>query len=506
MSAKEAYQQLFDISRKAHVLNGIECLLHWDQETYMPSGGASIRAEQMKVMASLVHSAKTSKEMRTAIDALIDIETGTVKSSQLTPAQEAAVKRWRRDFRIEAALPGWFVEEFAQLISHSQEVWKTARAQNNFDLFAPYLETVIEMCQRKADFLGYKEVPYDALIDLYEPGATTANTTKLFQAIRQPLVELLKKVSQKPKISDEFLRVTVAEPLQNQFAKKILDAMGYSFQRGNLSKSTHPFCQYMGPNDCRITTRINPNDFMSNLLVVMHEGGHALYQLQLPEEHYGSPLGDSISMAVHESQSRWWECSIGLSKPFWNHFFPLLQKDFAPVLDTIPQDNFWRAINKVEPSFIRVEADELTYPLHVILRFEMEQDLISGKLAVKDIPDAWNAKMKELLGIVPPTNTLGCLQDTHWSWGTFGYFPTYLMGNAYAAFLLETFKHENPQWDEQMSQGQFSFINDWLKKQVHQHGRQYNSDELLQNIGKKPFTAQPYIDYLQTKYSEVYQL
>lgn len=505
MNSKEAYQNLFDLSKKAHLLVSMESLLQWDHETHMPSGGAPLRAEQLKTIASLVHSAKTAPEMRAAIDSLIDIERGTIKASHLTLEQENAVKRWRRDFKIDSALPLWFVEEFAKLTSHAMEAWKEARSKGNFSIFAPYLETIIEMNQRKAEFLGFKETAYDALLDLYEPGATTEKTKTLFQSIRDPLVDLLQRISKQSQIDADFLKIPMAEEAQMKWGKKFLQAIGYDFLKGNVSKSTHPFSSSIGPGDCRITTRIDINDFMSNLKVVLHEGGHALYSLQLPEDQFGSPLGEAISMAVHESQSRWWECYIGLGKPFWNYYYPLLQKELAP-LGSISLDDFWRAINKVQPSFIRVEADEMTYPLHVILRFELEQMLISGKLAVKDVPEIWNAKMQELLGITPPNDKLGCLQDVHWSMGAFGYFPTYLMGNAYAAFMMEAFEKQQPDWQDKVSQGDLFFIKDWLKNNVHRYGRQYNSDELLREIGQKEFSSEPYLNYLEKKYSEIYRL
>ncbi|MFA6914949.1 MAG: carboxypeptidase M32 [Parachlamydiales bacterium] len=504
MDSKEDYQNLVKASQNKYVLRGVEALLHWDQETYMPPQGAEFRAEQHKTIASLVHNASTSTELKSAIEALISIETGEVKATNLPVDQQAALIRWRRDYKKSVALPGWFVEELAKLTSHSLEAWKEARKEKNFNKFAPYLETLVEMAQRQAEFLGFKDNPYDALIDQFEPGATTASTTELFDSIKQPLVELLKNITERPQLNTKFLENPVSEDKQLKMGKTILEEMGYNFSKGNLSKTTHPFCQYIGANDCRVTTRIQINDFMSNLKVVLHEGGHALYALQLPVDKAGTPLGEAISMAVHESQSRWWECCIGLSKPFWKYYLPVLQKEYSPQLDGIQLEDFWKAVNKVKPSFIRVEADELTYPLHIILRFEIEQALINNQLKVKDVPEVWNSKMKELLGITPPDDSMGCLQDVHWAFCGFGYFPTYLMGNAYAAYMLEAFTAQTPDWEARLAGGQLAFINEWMAKNVHQYGRQFDGPELLENIGKKPFTADPYIQYLTAKYTEVY--
>lgn len=470
----------------------------------MPPEGAENRAEQHKMIAALTHAAETSVELKSAIEAMISIETGEVKATNLSFDQQAALVRWRRDYRQAVALPSEFVEELAKLCSHSSEAWKEARKKKDFKIFAPYLETLVEMAQRKAEFLGFQENPYDALLDLYEPGLTTKTTIEIFNSIRQPLVELLQNIRKRPQINTKFLHEAIPESKQMKMGRTLLEEIGYDFNRGNLSKTTHPFCSTPGPKDCRVTTRIAPNDFMSNLKVVLHEGGHALYELGLPVEQAGTPLGEAISMGVHESQSRWWECYIGQSKPFWKYYLPVIQKEFSPALDGVTLDDFWKAVNKVEPSFIRVEADELTYPLHVILRFEMEQALINNELKVKDVPEVWNSKMQELLGITPPDSSQGCLQDMHWSFCGFGYFPTYLLGNAYAAYLLEVFTEQHPDWETRVGGGQLAFIKDWLSHYIYQFGRRYDGQELLQEIGKRPFTATPYIDYLTKKYTEVY--
>jgi carboxypeptidase Taq len=282
--------------------------------------------------------------------------------------------------------------------------------------------------------------------------------------------------------------------------------MGFDFNQGRLDQSSHPFSSSPHPTDNRITTRFHATSLLSCISVILHEGGHALYEKGLPVEQYGTPLGSAISLGMHESQSRWWETRIGQNKSFWTHYLPKLQKYFPNDLKNVKLDPFYRAINKVEPSLIRVEADEVTYPLHVILRFEMEKALIEGSLKVRDIPEAWNSKMQELIGVTPATNSEGCLQDIHWAMGGFGYFPTYTLGNLYAAHLFEAFAKAHPDWEKQIASGNLMFITNWLHENIHQHGRRYTSQELLKKVTGKAFTADAYIKYLNSKYKDIYNL
>lgn len=499
------YEKLKDIARHTRVLSGINAHLGWDQETFMPPGAADIRAEQLKVMAGLIHKEKTGKKFVSALGTLIDIPKGTFTAKGLTEAEKAALKYWRRDYLKEKALPLKFVEELAQLSSQSILVWRNAKKEKNFKLFAPYLEKLIAMDRKKADYFGYEENPYDALLDQYEPDMTVKKINQLFSPLRTAIIKLLKDIARASPIDDSFLHGTFSHAKQLEFSKKIMHDMGYDENYGRLDLSTHPFSSASHPSDSRITTRIHPTSVMSCISVVLHEGGHALYEMGLPQEHYGSPLGDSISLGIHESQSRWWETRIGQSKAFWHYYLPLLKKQFPGKLDSITLDAFYAGINKVEPSLIRVEADEVTYSLHVILRFELEQLLIEGKLKVKDLPEAWNEKMKELLGISPKSDDEGCLQDIHWSMGAFGYFPTYTLGNMYAAHLFEAFNKQHPDWEKKVAQGQLNFIKQWLNENVHQHGRRYSSMELLKNVTGKDFTATPFITYLEKKYKGLLQ-
>lgn len=502
---QKGFQKLHQLGKHTRVLQGISSLLDWDQETYMPQGSAAIRAEQLKTMAGLIHREKTNKKFANALAKLIDIRTGEVVAKDLTPQQTAAVKEWRRDYIQDTSLPAKFVEDFAKLTSQSIVVWRNAKKSNAFQQFAPFLDKIVSMNRKKADLLGYHEHPYDALIDHFEPDMKTKEVDAVFSKLRDAISPLIKKMVQQP-IDNQFLFGKWDHDKQIAFSHQILEAMGYDADKGRVDFSSHPFSSSSHPTDSRITTRIHPNSLMSNIFVILHEGGHSLYEMGLPQDLYGTPLGDARSLGVHESQSRWWETRIGLSKPFWKHFLPILKETFKGQLDSITLDQFYRAINKVEPTFIRVEADEVTYPLHVILRFELEKALIEGSLSVREVPEAWNAKMKEYLGIIPSNNAEGCLQDIHWAMGAFGYFPTYALGNLYAAHLFEAFAKNAPDWEDRVAEGKLDFIKQWLHEKVYQHGRRYTTQELLKNATGHEFSADAYVNYLQNKYSKIYQL
>jgi carboxypeptidase Taq len=501
--SQKDYQKLQEISKHTRILQGITALLDWDQETYMPSGAAVIRADQLKTMAGLIHREKTSRKFTRALDKLIDIETGHLRAKDLSKSQAAAVKEWRRDYLQDTALPSKFVEEFAKLSSQSILVWRTAKKDNSFQQFAPFLDRIVTMCRKKSDLIGYKDHPYDALLDHYEPDMTTKEVTALFASLRDHLSPLIKKIAASNLIEDRFLIGNWDSSKQIAFSHLILEAMGYDLNKGRLDFSTHPFSSASHPSDSRITTRLQPS-IMSNISAVMHEAGHGLYEMGLPEGEYGTPLGEARSLGIHESQSRWWETRIGLSKPFWQYFLPLLKETFKGQLDHISLEDFYWAINKVEPSFIRIEADEMTYPLHVILRFEIEKALIEGSLNIRDIPEAWNAKMEQYLGIIPSTNAEGCLQDIHWAMGGIGYFPTYTLGNLYAAHLFEKFAQEHPDWEARVAAGDLGFIKLWLHEKIYQHGRRLSSQDLLKEATGKPFSAGAYIHYLKHKYNKIY--
>jgi carboxypeptidase Taq len=502
---QQDYKKLHELSKHIRILQGIHSLLDWDQETYMPSGSAQIRSEQLKTMAGLIHREKTSPTFKNTLSNLIDLSNGEIRDKSLPISQQAALREWRRDYLQDTSLPAKFVEEFAKLTSQSILVWRAAKKDNTFHQFAPFLDRLVTMCRQKADFLGYQDHPYDALLDQYEPHMTTKQIEILFTELRDQLTPLLKKIRLSNQIEDRFLFGEWDSNKQIQFSHQLLKAMDYDLTKGRLDFSSHPFSSASHPTDSRITTRLTPC-LMSNIGAVMHEAGHGLYEMGLKEEEYGSPLGEARSLGVHESQSRWWETRIGLSKPFWQHFLPLLKQTFKGQLDSISLQDFYQAINKVEPSFIRIEADELTYPLHIILRFELEKALIEGSLNVREIPEAWNSKMEEYFGIIPQTNREGCLQDIHWSMGGIGYFPTYTLGNLYASHLFEAFQEHHPDWEASVASGELGFIKAWLSENIYQYGKQFSSQELLHRATGKPFTADAYIRYLNDKYKELYSL
>ncbi|MEM1282742.1 MAG: carboxypeptidase M32 [Chlamydiota bacterium] len=504
--AIQDYNKLIEITRKTSILKGVSSLLGWDQETQMPQGSAPIRAEQMERMAEIIHKEKTSKQFVKALEKLIDIQSGEIQVKNLKVNQKAALAKFRRDYIQAIALPKRFVSTFARVTCEAKNTWREAREDDDFSKFAPSLKRIIDLNKEKAEYLGYTDHPYDALLDQFEPEMSTKEVDKVFKAIKSPITKLLKKILEAKQVNDNFLHGKFSEKKQLEFGNILLNDMGFDNQFGRMDLSTHPFCSSSHPTDCRVTTRIHQTGLMGSLMAALHEGGHSLYEMGLPQEHYGSPLCEAVSLGIHESQSRWWETRIGMSKPYWKHYLPLLKKTFKGKFDRVSLDKFYVAINKVEPSFIRVEADEVTYPLHVILRFELEKSLIEGSLKVEDLPDAWNTLMEKMIGITPENYKEGCLQDIHWSMGAFGYFPTYALGNLYCAQLFNAFESQHPKWEKQVAQGKLEFIKDWLNKQVYQYGRQYNSRDLIKKATGKKFSEKPYINYLTEKYSAVYKL
>lgn len=493
------YKALANLSTHARVLQGVMSLLDWDQETYMPPGSSEIRGEQLKVMAGIIHKEKTSRKWANALGRLVDVKSGKIKGKGLTSEQTAAVREWRSDFHQDTALPQKFVEEFSKTTSQAIIAWRAAKQNNRFKEFLPHLERIVSLNQKKAEFFGYTDHPYDALLNQYEPGVKTKEINALFTALRKELIPLIKKAA-KRKVDDSFLFGNWSEDKQIAFGNCLLEGIGYSRETGRLDLSAHPFSSACHPTDSRITTRIDPKNFASNIFAVLHEAGHGFYEMGLPVEHYGTPLGDARSLGVHESQSRWWETRIGMSRPFWQHFLPLLKKTFKGKLEKVSLDHFMKAINKVESSLIRIEADELTYPLHIILRFELEKGLIEGKIKVKELPEMWKEMMQEYLGVTPKTDAEGCLQDIHWSMGAFGYFPTYTLGNLYAGHLFDRFEDDYPNWEREVAAGHFDFIKEWLSEKIYIHGKRYPTQELLKLATGKPFSAAGYLRYLKAKY------
>jgi carboxypeptidase Taq len=505
MKKTTPYAALVEKSKSIQTYQSILQLLCWDQETFMPEGAINARSEQVAQLSSLIHEEKTSTSYKDQLKKLVHMKSGKPKASGHTSEELINLNHWHKNFVRDNKLPSSFVKEFSQTVSESSQVWATAKNENNFKLFLPFLEKIVALNRKKADYLGFSSHPYDALLELYEPCMTTKRITKIFSGLEKELRVLLKKIVASKPTNAKFLDKAVDEETQGDISQWICKEMPIDPQCTRLDISAHPFSIAMHPTDSRITTRILPNSFMSNIYSILHEQGHSMYEMGLPVKHFGTPLCEAISLSVHESQSRWWETLIGKNYSFWKGLYPALKKKLPAVLKDVSLDHFYKAINQVKPSFIRVEADEVTYCLHVILRFELEKQLIAGTLAPADLPKAWNAKFTELFGITPPTDAEGCLQDCHWSHGDFGYFPTYALGNLLGAQLFSVFAKDERKWESKLEQGDIAFVRDWLHKNIHELGKAYDMDELTKKVTGKPLSEEAYCQYLKKKYAEIYK-
>lgn len=477
-------------------------LLEWDQQTYMPAGGADSRAAQMAALSGVVHEKLIGPETAMRLDAA---ETAT---QGLDPDTDdaALVRTVRRDFDQATKIPGALVSEKARVTALAHAHWADARAGSDWKKFAPWLSQILELTRQTADHLGHSGERYDALLDQYEPGTTTAEVRSLFEAIKPDTVALVQKIAAlgPDAVDDGVLSGEFDEVKQLRFGETVIKALGYDFHRGRQDRALHPFCTSFGSGDVRITTRFDPHFLPMALFGSMHEAGHALYEQGLNTRYPGS-LGAAASLGVHESQSRLWENLVGRSRPFWGHFYPALQSTFPDALGGVSEENFTRAINKVAPSLIRVEADEVTYNLHILLRFEMETALLSGQLSVSEAPAAWNAKMEEYFGLTPPDDASGILQDVHWSAGLIGYFPTYTLGNILSVQLFNKANADSGgQIASQMNAGEFAPLLAWLRENVHQWGQKYLPKDLIVRAVGTPLDPAPYLAYLQEKFGGVY--
>jgi carboxypeptidase Taq len=450
-----------------------------------------------------------SPEIEAQLASFLDIETGTIlpqlKTSLDEPTQALLRETWR-DFSRAKKLPSSFVNELERECSIAQQVWVEARKTNDFQRFLPNLQRLVGLKRKEADYLGYTDSPYNALLDTFEPGSTVAQLRPLFAELRTHLIRLLGQIqhsSVQPNTS--LLTQPFDTTKQVDFGRLVLKQMGYDFQRGRLDLSAHPFTTSFHPTDARVTTRVFDTDLPSCLFSCIHEGGHGLYEQGLSAQHYGTPLGEAISLGIHESQSRLWENSVGRSQAFWQYFYPKLQEFFPTQLGGVQADEFHLAINQVAPSLIRVEADELTYNLHIMVRFEIELEVIEGRVQVDELPELWNAKIQEYLGITPSNDAEGVLQDVHWSFGAFGYFPTYTLGNLYAAMLFHQAKKDVSDLEQNIGQGNFLLLKKWLNDRVHRWGRQFTASELILRVTGQTITSEPFIQDLEEKFGNLYQ-
>jgi carboxypeptidase Taq len=503
MTPSTAYSELLRNIRDAGVLTSCAGLLGWDERTYMPRAGAGHRGEQMALLARLGHEMLTESrngELLAAVE-------GTPVVADPDSAAAANIREIRRNYDRATKLPKELVEELARVTTQAQGVWQEARQKSDFAHFRPWLEKIVGLKRQEATAIGYADHPYDALLDEYEPGATTAEIRKLFVELSAGLVPIVSAIAASGKQSNrEILHRDYPVDRQQEFAHSAAAAIGFDFEAGRLDVTTHPFCSGHGPGDCRITTRYNPKFFSEAFFGVLHEAGHGLYEQNLPHEHYGTPLGTAASLGIHESQSRLWENQVGRSRPFWEHFFPTARQTFPEALRDVSLDQWLFVVNDVRSSFIRVEADEATYNLHIILRFELEQALMTGDLPPADVPSAWNEKFKELLGLTPTDDARGCLQDIHWSFGGLGYFPTYTLGNLYSAQFMDAARRDLTSLDDDFRRGDFGRLKGWLTEKIHRHGQRYRANDLCRRVTGQPLDHRPFLAYLRSKFEPLYGL
>ncbi|MBU1320466.1 MAG: carboxypeptidase M32 [candidate division Zixibacteria bacterium] len=499
-SPQQAYDELIQIRRELATLGSCQALLYWDERTYMPRGGAEGRSKQVALLSGMIHERFTSPHIGELISAI----EGTDVVSDGNSGKAAVMREIRREYDKAVKLPKDLVEELARVTSLAQGVWAEARQKSDFSIFLPKLKEVIDLKHRQAEAYGYETEPYDALIDDYEPYATVKTISEVFAKLREELVPLVKAIvdsGNRPNMS--IIENDYPADLQEKFGHEAAAAIGFDFESGRLDVTTHPFCSGVAPGDCRITTRYNPRHLGQALFGILHEAGHGIYEQGLPQQHFGTPLAESVSLGIHESQSRMWENLVGRSKPFWEYFYPKARKTF-PSLSGVAFEDFYFAVNNVQPSFIRVEADEVTYNLHILLRFEIERDLFAGKIKAEDLPSAWNEKFVEYFGLTPENDAIGCMQDIHWSAGLFGYFATYALGNLYASQFFAKAKEDMPDIEQKFAAGDFSGLKNWLRKNIHSHGQRYRAGELVQKVTGKPLNHEPMMTYLKSKFGKLY--
>lgn len=499
-----AHDSLRTELREIGIIGTIGALLAWDEQVIQPKAAAAKahRADEMAFVARLHHERATS----TRLGDLIAAAEQEAKSQDRYSDGAVVSRNARRDYDRATKLPAELVAEMAKTEVLGQNAWAEARRKSDYAGFKPWLAKWIDLKKQEVKCVGYKDHPYDALLDQYEPYETTAGVRKVFEQLRGPLVELVGRIGASPKKAPiEIMERSYPVKAQEDLGRAAAKAIGFDFESGRLDVSVHPFCSGVGPGDTRMTTRYHEHHFNDAFFGVLHESGHALYEQGLPKsDHVGTALGESISLGIHESQSRMWENLVGRSRSFWKHFMPQARAAFPKTLEGVSEDQWYFAANAVQPSFIRVEADETTYNLHTLIRFELEQAMIEGSLGVDDVPGAWNERYKKYLGITPPDAAKGCLQDVHWSAGLIGYFSTYTLGNLYSAQFFERARKDLGDLDAMFAKGDFRPLLDWLRQNIHRHGRRYTARELVQRVTGSDLSAEPLLRHLRGKASELY--
>ena len=503
-AATTASVQVFQaLINEIYDLQGTQGLLGWDLETTMPEKAAPLRGKMLATLAKIAHNMMTGPEMEEHMRTLR--QPGML--DKLDAMTQALVREVGRSYDRNKKLPLELIQEMVETTTEAHKVWVEARANKQFKQFEPVLRKIVSLNQRIAEAIGYEDSPYDALLDEYEPGLTVKQLDPLFANLKSDLVPLFRAIRESGYTPETSFLFNGKFPAEQQlaFSRKVLEAMGFDFEAGRLDLAPHPFTSGSSTLDVRLTTRVDEADIFSALSSSMHEGGHGMYEQGVNPALNRTPLAGGTSLGIHESQSRLWENQVGRSKTFWKHFLPSLQKQF-PTLQSVSLDQFYHAINKVRPSFIRVESDEVTYNLHILLRYEIEKALIEDRLRVDEIPAVWNAKMKEYLGITPENDADGPLQDIHWSHGSFGYFPTYTLGNLYSAQLFQTAKKHLPDLESKMAAGNLLELKAWLNREVHWVGKMESADTIIQRVTGEPLNARYFTDYLWNKYGEIFSI
>lgn len=503
MQDEAAYEMLLKRWREAALLATSSALLDWDQQTSMPTSGTEYRGQQQALLAGLRHDRVTDPGIESLLQQL---EASPLAKDPESPVG-VNVREIRRVYDKETKLPKALVEEIARTTAQAQFEWTVARKTNDFSHFLPWLTRVFDLVRQKALALAPTAPLYDTLLDDYEMGAKSANVDSIFRGLREQLVPMVRSILGAARQPDGgILERNYPVDRQQMFGEMAAAEMGFDFSRGRLDTTTHPFCTTLGPNDCRILTRYNPRHFSDAFFSTLHEAGHGMYEQGLDRDEFGLPMGEAVSLGIHESQSRLWENAVGRSHSFWRFYYQRSRAFFRDALSGVSMDEFHFAINKVAPSFIRVEADEVTYNLHIFIRYELEQAILNEDLSVEGLPAAWNEKCQQYLGIHPPNDGNGCLQDVHWSVGLIGYFPTYTLGNIYGAQLFQKADHDLGGLEELIGRGQFAELLAWLREKVHRHGKRYKPAELVERATGSPPSSDALLNSLRTKFGELYGL
>ena len=496
--------ELKSMTREYQLLNESSAILAWDQETYIPPAALPERGEQLALLQSLAHKKLTSPRVGELLAACGCSDDAPWGSAGADTRDGAYLRELYRAYTRQIRIPSTLVEAIARATSAGQAAWAEARGKNDFALFKPYLEKVLSLVVEKAQAVGYQDHPYDALLDEYEPWMTTSEISRVFSGLESSLKGLASRISERPQVDDAFLYQSFSLEKQRKFARQIVKELGFDFSGGRIDETAHPFTTTLGARDVRITGRFREEYFGTGLFGLIHETGHALYEQGFDEEITGNILATGTSLGIHESQSRTWENVVGRSRAFWEHYLPLAREYFPSQFKDVGLDTFYRGINRVSPTHIRIDADEVTYGLHIILRFRLELALVRGDLKVDDLTGAWREASRDLLGIEPETSAEGELQDIHWSMGAIGYFPTYALGNLYGAQFWAAFENTVHDTDTLIRNGDFAVLRNWLRDSIHRHGASKTAGELCREVSGEALKPDFLQDYLENKYRGIY--